>query len=410
MTAALHTRPGPAPVRGPVRSGERALAPDLARGAMLLLIALANGAGYFLASAPGVAIDPQGFERVYNFLMVELVHARGFPLFALMFGYGLVQLARRQEQSGSSPRQVRSVLLRRGVALLAFGAVHGVLLYSGDFLGAYGLIAILFTLLLLQRSEKFHRFAPWYLAVGGLYVLILGIVTAVGLAGGGSGAAVSVSPFHSAEAGTYLASLAERAAEWPVHTLTILPVILMVWVGSWAARNRILEAPQDHLRLLRWTAVGGLAVSLTAGLPMALFTAGAITADEGTAASVRMLYEASGFFGGLGYAAVFGLIAYAIGRRGRSTGPVLTAITALGQRSLTGYLFQSVAWLVLAAPFMLDLAGRSASPLLVSGLCAVLVWVVTVVAADVMRRLRYRGPAETLLRRLVYARKVSGQK
>jgi uncharacterized membrane protein YeiB len=371
---------------------------------MLLLIALANSAGYFLASAPGVAVNAQGFERVYNFLMVELVHARAFPLFALMFGYGLVQLARRQEQNGSEPRQVRNVLLRRGFVLLAFGAVHGILLYSGDFLGAYGLIGIVFTLLLLQRSDRVHRFAPWYLAVGGLCVLVLAIVVAAGLAGGGAGAAVPVSPFPSAEAGTYLASLAERAAEWPVHTLALLPMILMVWVGSWAARHRILEAPHEHLRLLRWTAVGGLAVSLTAGLPMALFSAGAITVDEGTAGSVRMLYETSGFFGGVGYAAGFGLIAYAVGRRTR-TGPVLKAVTALGQRSLTGYLFQSVAWMALAAPFALALGERSERPLLVSGLCAVLVWVLTVVAADVMRRLRYRGPAEVLLRWLVYGRK-----
>ncbi|RRR96860.1 DUF418 domain-containing protein [Glycomyces terrestris] len=406
MTTPTAAPPRPGTARGPVRPGERALAPDLARGAMLLLIALANSAGYFLASAPGVAVEPHGFERVYNFLLVELVHARAFPLFALLFGYGLVQLSRRQERSGASPRQVRNVLLRRGLALFAFGAVHGVLLYSGDFLGGYGLICILFTLLLLQRSDRVHRFAPWYLAVGGVYVAVLAIVTATGLAGGGTGAAVPVSPFPSAQAGSYLESLAERAAEWPVHTLTILPMILMVWVGAWAARHRVLEAPQEHLKLLRTTAIGGLAVAVTAGLPMALLAAGAIEMDEGAAASAKLLYETSGFFGGLGYGALFGLIAHAVARRG-SAGPVLTAVAALGQRSLTGYLFQSVAWLVLAAPFALALADRAASPLLVSGLCAVLVWAATVVAADAMRRLRYRGPAEVLLRRLVYVRKAA---
>ena len=36
-------------VRGPVRSTERALAPDLARGAMLLFIAIANCAGVVFA-------------------------------------------------------------------------------------------------------------------------------------------------------------------------------------------------------------------------------------------------------------------------------------------------------------------------------------------------------------------------
>jgi hypothetical protein len=136
-------------------------------GAMLLFIALANAAGYFLASAPGVETDPQGFERYYNVFMVEFVHARSFPLFAIMFGYGLVQLARRQEIAGATPGQVRRVLLRRNAWLFAFGIAHGMLLFSGDFLGVYGLIGMAFTLILLQRSDRVYRFAPWYIAVGG---------------------------------------------------------------------------------------------------------------------------------------------------------------------------------------------------------------------------------------------------
>ncbi|SDD60973.1 DUF418 domain-containing protein [Glycomyces harbinensis] len=402
MTADLQE--GPRIARGPVDSAERALAPDLARGAMLLFIALANAAGYFLASAPGVETDPQGLERHYNVFMVEFVHARAFPLFAIMFGYGLVQLARRQERAGADPGQVRSVLLRRGVWLTVFGAVHGVLLYSGDFLGAYGLIGIAFTLILLQRSDKVHRFAPWYLAVGLVYVLVLAAMALASL-GSGATSAVSVTAFPSVRAATYLDSVAERAAEWPVHTLTLLPMILMVWVGSWAARRRVLEEPARHLRLLGFAAVGGLAIALSAGLPMALHSGGFIEVGADATAPVRMLYETSGFFGGVGYVALFGLLAHALTRGRKAPGAVVTAVSALGQRSLTGYLFQSVAWLVLAMPFTFALGDRVGSPLLVSGACAVLVWLASVVGAELMRRGGYRGPAETLLRRLVYGRR-----
>ena len=48
--------------RGPVTRGERTLAPDLARGAMLLFIALANAAGVALGG-PGFAPHPLGLER-----------------------------------------------------------------------------------------------------------------------------------------------------------------------------------------------------------------------------------------------------------------------------------------------------------------------------------------------------------
>ncbi|MFC3491179.1 DUF418 domain-containing protein [Glycomyces rhizosphaerae] len=387
--------------RGPVRPTERALAPDLARGAMLLFIALANSAGYFLASAPGVETDPRGLERFYNVFMVEFIHARAFPLFAIMFGYGLVQLARRQAQAGATPGQVRRVLLRRNAWLFVFGIAHGALLYSGDFLGAYGLIGIVFTLLLLRRSDKVHRFAPWYLAVGGIYTLVLAGLVAAGFQAGG--AAIPVSPFPSVDAGTYLASVGERLTEWPVHTATLLPMILMVWVGAWAGRRRFLEEPERHLPLLRWAAFGGLAVAVGAGMPMALLSGGFIHVADDTAAAMKLLYEASGFFGGLGYAAVFGLLAHILTRK--PAGLVVTAVSALGQRSLSGYLFQSVAWLVLATPFFLGLDDRVGSPLLVSQVCALAVWALTVWAAYLAHRRGYRGPAETLLRRLTYGRK-----
>ncbi|HEY3478814.1 MAG TPA: hypothetical protein VGL02_07930 [Streptomyces sp.] len=125
----MTTEARPHPARGPVRAGERALAPDLARGAMLLIIALANGANVFFATAPGIDKTPHGFDRFYNVFLFLFVHARGIPLFAIMFGYGLVQFARRQQTAGASPAAVRRVLVRRNGWLFAFGAVHGVLLF-----------------------------------------------------------------------------------------------------------------------------------------------------------------------------------------------------------------------------------------------------------------------------------------
>ncbi|RGC69312.1 hypothetical protein C5N14_08565 [Micromonospora sp. MW-13] len=385
--------------RGPVRRAERALAPDLARGAMLLIIALANAAGVVFAGEPGLDATPEGAERGLNLLLFELVHARGYPVFAVMFGYGLVQLARRQDASGATPKQVRSVLLRRNLWLVVFGFAHATLLYYGDFLGAYGIVGIVMTLVLLRRGDRFHRIALVLWALSAVEILVIGAVVTSGLLGG-SGGSVPLPSGHvdSLAAPGYLASMLARLGEWPVHTLTVLPFIIITWLGMWAARRRVLEEPARHRSLLTWTAVLGLGVAIAGGLPAALVSAGWLNADESTASLMLVLHGGSGMFAGPGYVAVFGLIAMRVTR----PGPVVGALSALGRRSLSGYLFQSVAWLVLLAPFTLALGHRFGSPTATGLIIAVAVWLAAVLIAHLLDKRGQAGPAEIVLRRLTY--------
>jgi uncharacterized membrane protein YeiB len=391
----------PRGTRGPVRRAERALAPDLARGAMLLLIALANAAGVVFAAAPGVGTAPHGLERGFNLIMFTLVNARAYPVFAVMFGYGLMQLARRQDAAGASPAEVRSVLLRRNTWLLVFGFVHALLLYFGDFLGAYGIVGIVVTLVLLRRSERVHRIVLWIWALSAVEVLVVGVLVAFAMLGGPAGSAtVPVEHINSLAAPDYPHSVLDRLGEWPMHTLSVLPFIMIVWLGTWAARRRILENPAGHQRLLRWTAVLGLGVAVLGGLPMALLSAGWLHADTSTASLISMLYGASGMFAGPGYVALFGLLVLRVSRR--TPGPVVGALAALGRRSLSGYLFQSVAWLLLLAPFTLALGMAFGSPAITAAVVALLVWLASLLIARQLERHQRQGPAELLLRRLTY--------
>lgn len=299
----------PRAARGPVQVRERSLAPDLARGAMLLLIALANGSGVFFAGVPGVDKSPQGLERLHNVFQLTFVNARAIPLFALMFGYGLVQLARRQEGAGSSPGAVRSLLVRRHAWLVAFGVGHGILLYSGDILGAYGLIGLVFALVLLRRGDRVHRFAPWCLGLLAAYVLVLAVPVTLGLTADPTGrATVPTGDFPSATADGYIASVLARLSEWPVSTILLASAYIpVVWLGVWAARRRMLEEPANHRRALRFGAVAGLGVAVLGGLPMGLFAGGYLHVDAATASWIKLLHEVSGVFGGVGYVCVFGL-------------------------------------------------------------------------------------------------------
>jgi uncharacterized protein len=407
MTVEVDTSAPPTP-RGPVPAAERTLAPDLARGAMLLLIALANSAGAFFASAPGVDPTPHGLERFSNVFMFLFVHARALPLFAIMFGYGLIQLSRRQDNAGRTPGAVRKLLVRRNAWLFAFGLAHGVLLNAGDILGAYGLVGIAFTLILLRRSDKVYRFAIGYAGFAAVTVVALAIVVAAGLAGNPDGrATVPTSAYPSMAADSYAASVLDRLSEWPASMVTMLPFILWVWMGAWAGRRRVLEEPAKHRRLLRWGAGVGFGVAIAGGLPMGLLSGGFLHADASTAAQIKLLYEVSGLFGGVGYVSLFGLLALMLSRAmvAPRSNVVVGALTALGQRSLSGYLLQSVAWLVLASPFALALGERTGSPTYAAAGSAVAVWLLTVVGAYLMQRRSYRGPAEILLRRLTYGRR-----
>ncbi|MEV6648818.1 DUF418 domain-containing protein [Amycolatopsis sp. NPDC051371] len=297
------------------------------------------------------------------------------------------------------------MLVRRNAWLFAFGLVHGVLLFSGDILGAYGLVGIGFTLLLLQRGHRVYRVPLVYLAFAAMTVVVLAVVVAAWLVSDPAGpSAIPTSDSPSMAAGGFTAAIAARLTEWPLTVLSMLPFVLFVWVGAWAARQRVLEELQDHRRLLRWGAATGLGVAVAGGLPMGLLAGGFLQVDAETGPAVKLLYEASGFFGGIGYLCLFGLLALAL-TRSRRKNVVVGALAALGQRSLSGYLFQTLAWTVLASPFLLSLGPGSASPTFTAAIAAVAVWLSTVVAAYAMQRRAYRGPAETVLRRLTYGRR-----
>ncbi len=88
---------------GPTALTDRALGPDLARGIMLLFIALANS-HYFLSGSSvlgGFPQDGSPLDRVVIWLIATFVDGRSFPLFGLLFGYGVAQIVRRQTGTAS---------------------------------------------------------------------------------------------------------------------------------------------------------------------------------------------------------------------------------------------------------------------------------------------------------------------
>ncbi|MET0302902.1 MAG: DUF418 domain-containing protein, partial [Microbacteriaceae bacterium] len=202
---------------------------------------------------------------------------------------------------------------------------------------------------------------------------------------------------------SFPASIALRMITWGtglfsgVATLA-LPVVFLM--GILAARHRILDEPGRHLPLLRRVAIGGIAIGWAGGILQAAAHVGALPlANPAALASVHF---ATGILTGVGYAAVFGLIAHRITSRGDRRPLAARAVLALGRRSLSGYLAQSVLFVPVLAAWGLGVGAHLTS--WSAMLYGIGVWLLTVVVAFVLDRAGIRGPAEVLLRRLTYRR------
>lgn len=386
----------------------RALAPDLARGMMLLLIVLANIPWFLWGREHGVSVGhpvgASGLDRVVQGLMLVLVDSRALPMFALLFGYGMVQFARSQEARGTPVRRFTAMLGRRHLALLVLGALHAALLFYGDVLGVYGLLGLVLTPLLFLRSTRAVKVVRGIFL--GLLVLFTGFMALSGYLvwrfPEEAGEMAVPAPVNVNDIGSWAGSIVPRLSEWgfitafSIFAFTVPIAILTGWVWG---RAGLLDRPQDHLPTLRRTALVGLPVAWLGGLPLMLVHLGVVATPDLSWAlmGVHML---SGLAGGLGYAALFGLLA---ARLGRSTGPVARSVAAVGRRSLSAYLWQSLCMAPLLAAWGLGWGGSLGSAA-AAGI-AVVIWVLSVVWCTVLERAGRRGPAEVVLRTVTYGRR-----
>ena len=385
-----------------MRDGERDLAPDLARGVALLGIALANSVGHLSGRELGPSgrpVDGSAADRAVDAVVGTLVDNRAFPMFTLLFAYGLVMVLRRQAALGVPWPVARGVLVRRCLWLAAFGVLHGVLLFTGDVLLAYGVLGLVVVGLLLRAGDR--ALLVWAAAA---LVVFTGLSAVDGVTGL---VAPAQAPF-GLDATSPAGALGERALS-VLGNVLLSPFIALALVppaalGLWAARRQVLERPGEHLRLLRVLAVGGSAVSALGALPLVLASLQVWQVGWVTGLAAGALHAVTGLAGAVAFAA---LVAWSVARRQRAGAParpggVLGALAAVGQRSLTCYLLQSVLLVPLMAPWAGGLgvgAGTARAAALAVG-----AYLVTLVVAVLLARAGRPGPAEQLLRRLVYGR------
>lgn len=380
----------PARPAGPMRANlDRALAPDVARGVMLLLIALAHAPGFVSDRAPTAA------NTVTELVRSLLAENQARSMFIVLFGYAMGQLLYRQEARGTGPVETRRLLRRRGLVLVGVGLAHFALLVPLDIVATYGFALLFLAAMVTARDRVLLWTAAATLPLG---LALIGWTyqraVAVELSGGQAG----MTPYMSA---TYPAHIVSGLPTWlPETVLSVVVVVPGMLFGIWAARRRYLDEPRVHAVLLRRTALGLLVVALATRLPEALVVAGFwVPAATSTQWALALLHTFGGYAGGVGLAALVGVLVAG------ADGWLATALAALGQRSLTFYLAQSLVWLLLFYPFTLGLSGTVSFA--GSAVIAVGVWAASVAVAAAMARAGRPGPAEMLVRRLAYPRRQS---
>ena len=357
----------------------RKLAPDLARGLMLLLVALAHAHQYL--EPPGRVITDG--DRIVVFFRQIFIDGRAFPVFFLLFGYGLVQIMRRCKQRGEDWSAIRRLLKRRGWWLLVIGFLHAVTLF--DFtIGICGFA----TVLLIGTLRWSDRTVKWGV------IASLAVVTLLGSAF--VRAEYDLSPGAETVKPDVRESLFMRVFLWMILTPLMVHHVVPAMIGMWAAQP-IPESTAGSSPERRPSAFA----STAGAIPLALISSG-FWADPPTVAKtlVSSLHTVTGYAGGLGWAALIGWTAALVEGKPH---PVTRAIAAVGQRSMSFYILQSVVFCIAFSPDIGGLGNRVGQ--IGSDVVAWLTWMASVAAAEMMRRSGTQGPAEAMLRRLVYRKK-----
>jgi uncharacterized protein len=361
---------------------KRKLTPDLARGVMLCFIALAHANQFIYSTERTITFT----DQLTVFFRQVFIDGRAFPLFAILFGYGLHQVFKGHERKGISWKDTKKTFERRGAWMLLIGFFHATLFFA-DIIGVYGFIALLFASLFLRLSNR-------NMIIITLLFLIMVWVFAPSMPRGFD--ALNMEVTNSATIDDPVEASITRMFDWlfytPVLSYQVIPGVL---IGILVARFQIIDNPKSHKKALMITAILGLFLSTAGAIPMAsmssLFWTGYNDCLEVTAKS---LHTITGYAGGVGWTALIGLLVIKLeGKSGRLT----KAIAALGQRSLSFYLFQSIVFVAILAPYAGGLGGQIGQ--LESEMIGGFVWILSVIVANYMQQRSIRGPFETFLRK-----------
>lgn len=376
-----------------VTQKKRAISLDLARGSMLFLIILSHLPLLLYNIEPGVATKVTGsstMEYILNYLMELIIDNRARPLFSILFGYGLVMIYRKQTER-KGVEEAQRMIKRRSWYLILFGAILAGVAGGQDILMTYGISGLLFVSFLKKNNDRIKKSIILLSVLCLIYVPILWGVFFDGLQSYGF-------PITLNGQETYVSTIVDRLVAvfvTPLFTHILQPVIPTVLIGMWLGNLNILVKPHHHIKLLKRLTIGCLTISLVGAIPLVLIN-DVWFPDYFTAGVIYGVHIVTGFAGGMGYAALFGLLGVGMKYRG----VIIKAITAMGKRSLTFFVIHEVLIVILLSPIAFNL-GASLT-ITSSVLLGIVMWFTTLSIAYFMEQKQMVGPLEKYMRYLTY--------
>lgn len=374
---------------------------DVLRGLALLGILIANIPHFAqplsdYALRPGIILN-QG-DRIADFLSLLLVDDKFRSLFSILFGIGF---AIQMDRAAARALDPKSLCRRRLAILMGIGLLHGILIWYGDILFAYGACGFA---LLLFRNRKTLTILIWA-ALLTLVPISIFLLTALGLIF----MSEHLPDFMWGEDqemidayvnGNYVETVRHRLGELPMNLFTTLfhlpGVIGMFLIGMVIGGSRVLADVPGNLQSIRKSFILCATIGLIGSLISAITTTtGSIKQDMGI---YTLGVTISLIFAPVLCGAYISGIALLIHRKPELR--IFRPLAAAGRMALTNYLLQSLIGTTLFYGYGLGLAGQMgrlgtmATALLIFAVQAYLslLW---------LKRFRY-GPMEWLWRSLTY--------
>ena len=261
----------------PVAPAERIATLDVLRGfalAGILLMNIEAFVGPVVGSYTGLDPALTGADRVADGLVYFFVQGKFIALFSLLFGAGFAMMVQRADAAG---RPFAGMYWRRSLALLGIGLAHALLLWSGDVLVTYALLALLLPAFREAPAGMLAGLGVACYLVAPALLMGLGLLSGVTpgwdeaiAAQGREMDAMLEAQRLAYGSGSYAAAVMQRVRDFGL-TLSNLPltgamVFGMFLVGAAFMRSGAIQRPDLHRSLYRWLRLVVLPLGLLAML------------------------------------------------------------------------------------------------------------------------------------------------
>lgn len=379
-------------------AGKRIVSIDRMRGFSLLGIFLVNMISFH---SPYFYIDPenwwQGTLNLVTYRFIDIfVQASFYPLFAMLFGYGLVILRERTLQKGIS---FTPLALRRLSILLLMGLLHAFFIWEGDILITYAVCGFVFLFLIGWNARRL-LIAGFILYIVPNLLLLFMLGAADAMQGGSEftmyDQEAATQAMMAYQTGSFAEVTEQRVTEWYknndligfiFYLITILPLFM---IGAGAAKLRLFENVESkRLKMAKYAIALVLAGLLIKSLPYLMDrTLGTDYAQDA--------------FGGAMLAMAYALF-IALASEKRTFDKLLAPLEAAGRLSISNYLFQSIVATLIFYSYGLGYYGKIS--IFAGSVLALSIYAFQLAASTLYIKRYYYGPVEWLWRSGTYMKR-----